>query len=941
MCSEGRGRCPIRPARALPLLAVLILIGSWVGCSPQAKYRVLSTFFDGVPNPDAKPTIAATASQGKAAVSNQPTSSIHKPYAEQRCDACHVGGAEQALAFQSTASLQDSNLCMKCHEKIPNSHAFMHAPVAARACLFCHSPHESPLPHLLSAAQPQLCTQCHEPAMLGKSTPEHQDPNSNCLTCHIGHGSETSRYFLRVAQPSTRPAPQTQPSASPSHAGLTPPRGQISLPASPGGDVAKVLASSPRNSPAPQSQPAVSAENAAPADYTQNDAALQLEHPLLLSSNAPESLGEPEVIGGPRQTQPFHLDPIQTAVEGRYRYEHDTSSPQGAPGQSFIENRFEEDLYLSTAAYIVHPNFVDMKLAGMFGLRQDTIVNNGQSQYSPEQVYDWDLSAVFFRKEDVPITLYSRQNSDVVSRLFAASFDTTITTSGAIVEWRNTPVPIRFEAYHSDQDQTAINQSESFTLSQNVATIHTDFVPLEHQRVNINYTFDNVYETSRSSGVPGTQVNAFNTNDFNANHIIEFGPNLQSNLDSALAYFDQSGNNPYQRLRFDERLLLKHSDTLETRYRYNLDYQSSNFNGSGPLEQLQNTFDASFTHRLYKSLITTGTAGVRYLDRSDGSNTFEYFAGINFDYHKLVPLGTLSATAGYAFDQQNNSAQTAETSVINQPHTFMDPSPIILVGTNIIASSIVVSNSNGLIVYTLNADYTVQVLSDQVQISRVVGGRIANGQTVLISYNLAPLPANVTTNNLVSTSLRYDFLHGPLRGLGVYGRYSVLDQNIESSMPSAFVPNSFHDTVVGAEYRFWELTLGGEQQWHHSTVAPYDASRFFVRFQYRLDPDTIFLFNPSYTIYDYLQQNDRSEELNTAASVTHRFTQSLTGSASISYLNLHDALAATTNGLDAHVELRWSFRQTSAFLQLRQSFLNTSSQDNTYQTVYVGFRRDF
>jgi hypothetical protein len=500
---------------------------------------------------------------------------------------------------------------------------------------------------------------------------------------------------------------------------------------------------------------------------------------------------------------------------------------------------------------------------------------------------------------------------------------------------------MRFEVYHSDNDQTAIDQSQSYTLSQNVANYHTDFAPADHQHVNIGYTYSNVYETSQSSGTSGQQVSAFDTHDFLADYLIEFGPRQQSNLNSSLTWFDQTGTTPYQRLRLFERLLLKHSDTLESWYRYALDYQSSNFSGSGPLDQLQNTYDMGFRHRLYESLITTGTAGLRDLDRSDGSDTFEYFTGINFDYHKIVTGGVLSAAAGYAYDHQDNSAQTAVTSVINQPHVFVDPAPIVLTGTNIIVSSIVVTSANGVIVYTLGPDYTVQVFSTNVQIFRTVGGRIANGQTVLISYNLAPLPANTTINNLVNVSLRYDIQHGPLKGLAAYGRYSVLDQNIESAQPSAFVPNSFHDTTVGAEYRIWELIVGGEQQWHHSTILPYDASRFFLRFQYRLDFDTVFLFNPTYSIYRYLQEDERSDELNLAFNVTHRFTQSLVGSASLSYLNLKDTMSGTTNGLDANVELRWNFRQTTAFLQLRQAFLDTVSQNNTYQTVYVGFRREF
>src|SRR5206468_2172449 len=142
-----------------------------------------------------------------------------------------------------------------------------------------------------------------------------------------------------------------------------------------------------------------------------------------------------------------------------------------------------------------------------------------------------------------------------------------------------------------------------------------------------------------------------------------------------------------------------------------------------------------------------------------------------------------------------------------------------------ISSSIVVRDATGLIVFVENLDYLVRVFPDRVEITRVVGGRIVNGQTVLISYDLLPQPENTVTNNTFHASARYDFEKGPLKGAGLYARYFLLDQSIESDFPSRFTPNSLRDTTVGADYRFWDFTVGGEYEWHHSDVAPYDAAR--------------------------------------------------------------------------------------------------------------------
>ena len=70
-------------------MVLLVCAVGWVGCgSPRERYKTLSVFFDGVPNPDApklvaKPVVATT---GPAAA-RQVIVSSHKPYVNNQCDA--------------------------------------------------------------------------------------------------------------------------------------------------------------------------------------------------------------------------------------------------------------------------------------------------------------------------------------------------------------------------------------------------------------------------------------------------------------------------------------------------------------------------------------------------------------------------------------------------------------------------------------------------------------------------------------------------------------------------------------------------------------------------------------------------------------------------------------------------------------------------------------
>jgi predicted CXXCH cytochrome family protein len=171
-------------AAALGLSGLLSL-----GCSIEKNYKVLSFFFDGVPDPNApmKPTRPG----GTVDIEQSPTYSAHKPWKEERCEECHT----RTLKMGS----RDSEVCLKCHAAKMTEHERMHGPVAVGACLWCHNPHNSAYPHLLKGPAREVCAQCHSASMLSaEKAPAHAQENRSCLECHHGHGGD-QRFFLREA----------------------------------------------------------------------------------------------------------------------------------------------------------------------------------------------------------------------------------------------------------------------------------------------------------------------------------------------------------------------------------------------------------------------------------------------------------------------------------------------------------------------------------------------------------------------------------------------------------------------------------------------------------------------------------------------------------------------------------------------------------------------
>jgi predicted CXXCH cytochrome family protein len=178
--------------RAVTLLLLCSLIG-WVGCgSPRERYKTLSFFFDGVPNPDAPKVVrtAAVATTGPGQVKHL-IASTHKPFADNQCDACHRSSAGQIMDFEEAYSA-----CVRCHKDVTTKYARMHGPVARAACRWCHTPHEATEPVLLKMPVIKVCTQCHDQQLLGSNPPQHGDGITSCIACHNGHGG-TQALFLK------------------------------------------------------------------------------------------------------------------------------------------------------------------------------------------------------------------------------------------------------------------------------------------------------------------------------------------------------------------------------------------------------------------------------------------------------------------------------------------------------------------------------------------------------------------------------------------------------------------------------------------------------------------------------------------------------------------------------------------------------------------------
>lgn len=174
----------MRTAFAGALLAAVLAAAA--GCAPQARHRVLSFFFDGVPAPTDE-AAAGTAAPATAAAPARAPSFKHAPYAKRQCNLCH---------HPSTNNLMEAvpALCFRCHDLGQNTRKHLHGPVLTGSCRICHDPHSARNAGLLVVPPREMCFFCHNPEDVYRNR-AHADQEASCTRCHNPHAD--NRYFLR------------------------------------------------------------------------------------------------------------------------------------------------------------------------------------------------------------------------------------------------------------------------------------------------------------------------------------------------------------------------------------------------------------------------------------------------------------------------------------------------------------------------------------------------------------------------------------------------------------------------------------------------------------------------------------------------------------------------------------------------------------------------
>jgi predicted CXXCH cytochrome family protein len=166
-------------------------------CDEVERHRVKTFFFDGVPPLPSQTSETQTSDPNGAAPAGASATGgwyVHEPL--QDCTQCHASRRRASFSRDVQLVAPIPQLCLTCHEEYATLSGWVHGPVVTGECLFCHEPHKTRYPGLVTGPTPDLCYQCHDPEALGLVENHAQPSYAQCLECHEAHAA-ASRYLLR------------------------------------------------------------------------------------------------------------------------------------------------------------------------------------------------------------------------------------------------------------------------------------------------------------------------------------------------------------------------------------------------------------------------------------------------------------------------------------------------------------------------------------------------------------------------------------------------------------------------------------------------------------------------------------------------------------------------------------------------------------------------
>jgi len=519
------------------------------------------------------------------------------------------------------------------------------------------------------------------------------------------------------------------------------------------------------------------------------------------------------IITTAAEVSPLRFTDVDGFIALRYLYDDYATTSQGIDSRKGSNPTFQEEFALNTQSYVYHPNMLNMNLGGSVLYDQSDFETLQGESSSDTRRFNYFAYLDFLGKKPYPLTLYYDQKNPSVSPGLEGRFIQENTKYGFNFSLLQpfSPVQITMEAFRLTSQGEGLDQVVDDVREQaSIRFYHSygsgDFAELSHQINNID---------SRS-GSPDLEIEQriYTTESSILTSRNVFGATKQVQLNNYISYSTQDEYPVRKDFRFNPNISWQHSENMHSFYRYNI---------SDTSEETQDTDNRRLTMGLAKSGPDINANFDLHGEDSEttGLKNKNHGGFLSLSQSRAVSIGDIQLNYNGNYDRNNQETAVATLPVFGEEHALFGTTPVELLNGFIEISTIIVSNLSRTQIYVEDLDYRLLIVGSTVQMQRLTGGNILDGQTVLVDYSYET--GGTYEYDIISQSVNLSLAFA--RYYDVYFRYLNRRQELLDGDPS--IPlNSIDRSTIGVradKSLSSGINLGGEVYYVNSNedISPF------------------------------------------------------------------------------------------------------------------------
>ncbi len=582
--------------------------------------------------------------------------------------------------------------------------------------------------------------------------------------------------------------------------------------------------------------------------------------------------------------------------------------------QKYSSYQFSGEVALNSKHIILHPNFLEANI----NLGFNPMSRKDNYLVFPDQTETKTLRKIetffsFFQYTPTKLNLFYNYQRSYINRELISDYEFTLKSRGATFAFSNSVLPVSVTYRNTKSKNLETVSNRELTITDKNITFNANRNFGKNQTHSIQYTYRDLFQNYYNQDTIAQYIHNFQVQDIIRGKI--FYP---FRLNSFINIYRQTGFFDYKKMTSNQTLnyMLPYNLVLNSGYQF---LKLSQFN----VEFIQNNFNFQLEHQLYASLHSTFK--FMYVDTKQSSFRESYPQYmLQLNYRKKIPYGNL--LMNYTGEKQdlNREGLSLELQIIDESHVLSDNEIVLLNYPFVNPSSVVVTDETGTIYYQENLDYLLVPRGDYLEIQRVPGGQIANGQTVLVDYTAVQqgnYQVGITRNFY---SIRINMLQNLFE---IYFSHRNQTGDIDTDIPGVPFETVFRNNM-GFTIRYHGFTGGYDYVSSNSSILPYDASEFSLQGSGLIRKVTL-SGGFSYRLYHLVRENENQKFYNISFQVVYPIKPDLT------FKFQNNLRIQRGNGLDLDLNIiRFEMEKHIQKLRLASGF-------QYYKKTYLDERRTF